>query len=57
MAEEMDIYERHRILRAEAEASMRKVVKIVCIGIVGMNSRGVLGKTLGSELLYLHTDG
>jgi hypothetical protein len=29
----------------------------VCIGIVGMNSRGVLGKTLGSELLYLHTDG
>jgi hypothetical protein len=28
MAEEMDIYERHRILRAEAEASMRKVVKI-----------------------------
>jgi hypothetical protein len=29
----------------------------VCIGIVGMNSRGVLGKTFGSELLYLRTDG
>jgi hypothetical protein len=28
MAEEMDIYERHRILRAEAEASMGKVVEI-----------------------------
>jgi hypothetical protein len=29
----------------------------VCIGIVGMNLRGVLGKTFGSELLYLLTDG